>query len=155
MSIRSTSGNFLRNFKDNISSLLSSSKSRLDSIVGQAKTSLGNLFSGGFTGMSESGMETLVQEIDKYCQSIEAKIAEFNEKGDIEVALKGDVQVAAMDFVAAIKELLQAYVSTMRQEVSEAREAYQNFLAAGKQISQDVQSAASDIRSNAADIRLD
>ena len=43
----------------------------------------------------------------------------------------------------------------MKQGIRESQQAYENFLASGKSISQDVQSAASDIRSNAASIRLD
>lgn len=58
-------------------------------------------------------------------------------------------------FIAAIKELLTAYVSTMKQEIEEADEAYQNFMQSGQSVAQDVNSAASEIRSNASSIRLD
>lgn len=155
MAIRNANDRFNRTFTDGMALVLEDSRNRIANVVGSVKKSIGNIFNGGFAGMSEAGMSELASEINKYCKRIEAKIAEFNEHGDIEVALKGDVQVAALDFVAAIKELLRAYVSTMRQEITEAKEAYQNFLAAGRQISQDIQSDAGEIRSNASDIRLD
>ena len=105
--------------------------------------------------MSESGMAELKTQLQNYCSEIQAQIDQFDQTGDITGALKGEVQNAAYDFIAAIKTLLQAYVSTMKQEIAEADEAYQNFISAGQSISSDVQSAASDIRSNASNISLD
>lgn len=155
MSIRSTVGNFTHSVQDNISSLLATAKTQVENIVGSTTTSLTNIWSGGFTGMSESGMAELKTQLSNYCQEIQDLIESFDQTGDITMALKGDVQTAAYDFIAAIKTLLQAYVSTMRQEIEEADEAYRNFMASGQSISQDVSDAASDIRSNANSIRLD
>lgn len=155
MSIRSTLGNITHNAEDFISNIFNGARTALENIVGNVSTSLSNIWSGGFVGMSESGIDELCSQIENYCQSIEAQIAQFDEKGNIENALKGDVQVAAADFIAAVKQLLQAYVSTMRQEIAESHEAYTNFVNSGKSIAQDVESAASDIRSNADSIKLD
>lgn len=155
MSIKSTVGNITHNVQDTLSSVLNTATTQIENIIGSTTTSLSNIWSGGFTGMSEGGMEELKTALINYCEEIQGLIDGFDQTGDITSALKGDVQTAAYDFVAAIKELLQAYVSTMKQEISEADEAYQNFMASGKSISQDVQSAASDIRSNASSIRLD
>ncbi len=155
MSIRSTVGNMNHSFKDTISSTLTTIKTKLEGIVGSTSTALSNIWSGGFTGMSESGMTALKESLKTYCQEIEELIASFDQRGDITSALKGEVQDASYEFIAAIKELLQAYVSTMKQEIAEADQAYQNFVSSGKSISQDVQNSASDIRSNASSIRLD
>lgn len=155
MSISSTIGNISYNVQDNISSLLSFGRTSIENIVGTTTTSLSNLWDGGFTGMSEAEMENLKQALTKYCADIQDVISGFDQTGDITQALKGDVQTAAYDFIAAIKVLLQAYVSTMKQEIAEADEAYRNFVASGKSISQDVQAAAADIRQNAKSISLD
>lgn len=155
MSIRSTVGNITHSVQDTLSSVLTTAKTQIENIVGTTTTSLTNIWSGGFTGMSESGMAELKTQLTNYCQEIQELIESFDQTGDITVALKGDVQTAAYDFIAAIKTLLQAYVSTMKQEIAEADEAYRNFLASGQSIAQDVSDAASDIRSNASNISLD
>lgn len=155
MSIRSTVGNIAHNVQDRLSSILTTGKTQIENIVGSVTTSLSNIWSGGFTGMSESGMTELKTQLTNYCQEVQDLIDGFDQTGDITSALKGDVQTAAYDFIDAIKKLLQAYVSTMKQEIAEADEAYQNFVSSGQSIAQDVQAAASDIRSNASSISLD
>lgn len=154
-SIKSTIGNIAHNVQDTLSSVLTSAKTQIENIVGGTTTALSNIWSGGFTGMSETGMTELKNQLTKYCEEVQGVIDSFDQSGDITSALKGEVQEAAYDFIAAIKTLLQAYVSTMKQEIAEADEAYQNFIASGQSISQDVQSSASDIRSNASNISLD
>lgn len=155
MSVQSAIGNFTRGAQDTISDILTGAKTNFDGIVGTTSTALGSLWSGGFVGMSESGMEQLKQAIETYCTEIEAIINEFNEEGDIDNALKGDVNTAARDFIHAVKELLQAYVSRMRQEKIDADEAWNNWKQASQDISQNVTSDAEQIRSDAASIRID
>lgn len=155
MSIRSTVGNLTHSVQDTLSTALNTAKTQLENIVGSTTTTLSNVWSGGFVGMSEAGFEDLKTQLTNYCQDIQDIITGFDEKGNIEVALKGELQTAAADFIAAIKELLTAYVSTMKQEIEEADEAYQNFMQSGQSVAQDVNSAASEIRSNASSIRLD
>lgn len=155
MSIKSTIGNFSHSVQDTISSTLTTAKTQIENIVGSTTTGLSNIWNGGFTGMSESGMSELKTQLEAYCREVQDLINGFDQTGDITSALKGDVQTAAYDFIAAVKDLLQAYVSTMKQEIREADEAYQNFLKSSQSISQDVSDAASDIRSNASSISLD
>lgn len=155
MAISNVVGNFTHNVRDSLSTTLTTAKTQIENIVGSTSTSLSNVWSGGFTGMSDAGMSELKTQLTTYCQEIEDLIESFDQSGDITSALKGDVQTATYDFIAAIKTLLKAYVSTMKQEIAEADEAYNNFLQAGQSISQDVNDAASDIRSNASSIRLD
>lgn len=155
MSIKSTIGNITHSVGDNLSSVLNTARTQIENIVGTATTTLSNVWSGGFTGMSESGISELKTQLSNYCEEVQGLIDSFDQTGDITSALKGEVQTAAYDFIAAIKTLLQAYVSTMRQEIDEVEEAYQNFMKSGQSIATDVQSAASDIRSNANSISLD
>lgn len=155
MSIRSTIGNITRNVQDTLSTTLTTAKTQIENIVGSTTTSLSNIWSGGFTGMSETGIAELKTQLTNYCQEIQDIIEGFDQTGDITSALKGEVQTSAYDFIAAIKTLLEAYVSTMKQEIEEADEAYQNFLTSSQSIAQDVNDAASDIRSNASSISLD
>lgn len=155
MSIKSTIGGFIRDVQDNLSSILVTAKTQIEGIVGGIGASLSDIWSGGFTGMSEAGIAELKVQIGKYISDVQALIDGFDQTGDITSALKGDTQTAAYDFIAAIKKLLQAYVSTMKQELAEVDEAYTNFMASSQSIAQDVNEAASDIRSNASQISLD
>lgn len=157
MSIRSSISNITHTTEDKLTSILTMGKTRLDNIVGKTTTALSvsNIWSGGFTGMSEDGIANLKSYLSTYCEDIQATIDGFDQTGDITSALRGDVQTAAYDFIDAIKKLLQAYVSTMRQEIDEADEAYKNYTSAAKSIAADTTSDASDIRKNADSIRLD
>ena len=155
MAIKSTLGNMSYSVQDTLSSILTTTKTQIGNIVGSVSTSLSNIWQGGFTGMSESGFAELKTQLSNYCNDVQGLIDGFDQTGDITSALKGDVQTAAYEFIGAIKELLKAYVSRMRQEISEADEAYANFLQSSQSISQDVQSAAQEIRTNASQIKLD
>lgn len=155
MSVQSVLGNLKHEFDDRVNDALTGGKAFFDNLVGTTSASMGNMWSGGFVGMSESGMEQLKQAIETYCKEIEAIIDEFNEEGDIDNALKGEVNTAARDFIRAVKQLLQAYVSTMRQGKDEANEAWNNWKQASQDISQNVTSDAEQIRSNAKQIRID
>jgi HPt (histidine-containing phosphotransfer) domain-containing protein len=155
MSLQSRVGDITRGVQDTINEALNQADSLFENIIGNATTALNNIWDGGFAGMSADGMESLKTALENYCKNIEAQIASFNEQGNLEIALKGEAQAAAVDFVGAVKQLLQAYVSRMRQEISEADEAYNNWIAASKGLASDVRSDADDIRSNAASVRLD
>ncbi len=155
MSVRSAVGNLTHTIQDNLAIILNIKRTEIENIVGSATTSLSNIWSGGFTGMSETGIAELKTQLINYCQDIQDIISDFDQTGDITSALKGEVQNAAYEFIAAIKVLLQAYVSQMKKGIAEADEAYQNFVKAAQSISQDVESAAQDIRSQARDINIE
>lgn len=155
MSIRSVVGNITHGAQDDITSLLNIAQTQMENIVGSAQAAFTNLWSGGFVGMSESGIEAIKEALTKYCNEVENLIQEFDENGNIEVALKGETQQAAAEFIAAVKRLLQAYVSTMRASIKDADEAYKNWSQSSKSIATDVASDAENIRSNAEKIRID
>lgn len=155
MSIQSTVGNIKHNIGDNVSTVVSQGKSRLASIVNSTTTSFRNVWSGGFAGMSDTGIQELKNQLNKFCKEIDDLISSFDQEGDITQALKGDPQTAAYDFIDAVKKLLVAYVSQMRKEISEMDDAYASFVESGKSIASDVNAAAQDIRANAEAIKID
>lgn len=155
MSIRSFLGNTVNVVGDTAGSVINSARITLENIVGSVTTGFSNLWEGGFTGMSQTGVEDLKAALQKYCDDIEAIINGFDETGDISAALKGEAQQAAIDFIKAIKTMLEAWVSQIKVNISELDEAYRLFTEDNKNIAQDVQQAASDIRQNAEQIRLD
>lgn len=155
MSIQSTVGNIKHSVGDTVSTVVSQGKSRLASIVNSTTTSFRNVWSGGFAGMSDTGIQELKNQLNKFCKEIDDLISSFDQEGDITQALKGDPQTAAYDFIDAVKKLLVAYVSQMRKEISEMDDAYASFVESGKSIASDVNAAAQDIRANAEAIKID
>lgn len=155
MSIQSTVGNIKHSVGDTVSTVVSQGKSRLESIINSTTTSFRNVWSGGFAGMSDTGIQELKNQLNKFCKEIDDLISSFDQEGDITQALKGDPQTAAYEFIDAVKKLLVAYVSQMRKEISEMDDAYASFVESGKSIASDVNAAAQDIRANAEAIKID
>lgn len=155
MSVKSTINNLVHDVDDNLSSAITTAKSSIQNIVGTVKTSLSNVWSGGFTGMDEKGLAELKTQIKNYCNDIQSIINEFDVDGNIEVALKGLIQEGAQDFIKAIKDILNAYVSTIKEELDVVDEAYSNFSKSALQIKTDVVADAEQIRSDANKIKID
>ena len=155
MSLQSVVGNTKVGAQNAISNILSTATSSIQNIIGNAKTGLSNIWSGGFAGMSESGMADLKTALKNYCDAIEAQINTFDEEGNISNAYKGNINNAAREYIRSIKELLNAYVTQMKANISEADEAYQNYMTGSESLSQSVSSDAESIRSEASKIRLD
>lgn len=155
MSIQSTVGNIQHSVGDTVSTVVSQGKSRLASIVNSTTTGFKGIWSGGFAGMSDTGIKELENQLNKFCNEIDDLISSFDQEGDITQALKGDPQTAAYDFIDAVKKLLVAYVSRMKIEIDEMDKAYDSFKAASKSIAKDVKAAADGIRANAAAIKID
>ena len=155
MSLQSRVGDIVNQVEDQINNLVSQASTSFENTVGSISTNLNNIWSGGFAGMSDQGMETLKSALTTFCNDLQATINGFDEQGNLEVALKGEAQAAAVEFVSAVKQLLQAYVSRMKQQIAEADQAYQNWLAASGGLASDVRSDATEIRNNANSIKLD
>ncbi len=155
MSLQSVTGNFIHDTSDSISTIITGARSTFDGIVGTATAGLSSLWSGGFVGMSEAGIEELKNAINTYCNDVQSIIDGFNEEGDIDGAFKGETNVAAREFIRAVKALLNAYVSTMRKFKDEANEAWTNWKQSSQDISTQVQANADDIRSQASGINID
>lgn len=155
MSVQSSISTFTYSVEDKISVALRTGKNTILNAVGTLTTKAGSLFNGGFVGMSDSGFESLKNAIKKYCEDLQTTINGYNSDADITGALKGDTQVAAQEFIEAIKGLLDAYISTIKQEIDEAQEAYENFKSSSASIKSNVVSDAEQIRSDAKSISLD
>ena len=154
MSIRSALNNTINSFKETMSSVLGRSKSSISSIVGTASTGINGIFSGGFVGMDEEGMEELYNELKKYIDELEEIIDSVTYYERLEDAYKGKIQETVIDYIESVKKLLRSYITTLRQEIEEAKEAYNNFVASAESISANATQDAEEIRSESEKIRL-
>lgn len=155
MSIGSALGNITSNVVNDLESILASAKSKLENIVGSVGTGLTNVWDGGFAGIDETNFHTLTEALNQYCVGIEELINGFNQRNKLEVAYKGAIQDAADEYVAAVKNILVAYVTRMRTNIAEAETAFANYKQGAAAIAQNVTSDAQSIRAEANEIKLD
>ena len=155
MSIQSTVGNITHNVQDVFDTVVNGASSKLEGIVGTISTAVTNLYSGGFVGLSREGMAELDSALETYIGELEDIINGFNEEADAADAYAGQIKTAVHEYVVSVQKLLSAYVTTLRQEVEEANEAFNNMNQADQDVSQNVTSDASDVAGNAESIRKD
>ena len=155
MALQTYVNDITHNVEDAVSSAYNYAKNAFAQINGSVTTGLKTLWSGGFVGMSEQGVADIETALENYIAEIQGIIDGFDPEGDISVALAGAPKTAAYDFIQAVKLLLQAYVSTMRAEKAEMREAYDNFIKAGQNVSTQVTQDAEQIRQDAQTIKMD
>lgn len=155
MSIQSAVGNLVSGVNNDLQSILMAAKTALQNIVGSVNTGLNTMWSGGFAGIDENNLDIMKNALIEYCDTIDAHINEFDQMSKLEVAYKGVIQDAADEFVKSVKDILVAYVSTMRRNISEADNAFQNYKEAAQQIAQNVSTDAEQVRSEAQKIKLD
>ena len=157
MSIQSGLGNIASGAGNIGQSTLTWATGRIESIMGTVKTGLGSIWGGGFAGISEAKLNSdLIPAIEKYCETISNSINQFNAEADVTSSFAGpEVQAAVSEFVSSVKDLLTAYVSTMRQEIAAAQGAYQQYQSGAQSVGSSVSSTAQEIRGAASGIRLD
>lgn len=157
MTIESGLGNLVTGAGNAGQAGLAWANARLENIVGSVKTGLGNIWGGGFAGISIERINSdLIPAVNKYCETIESAINQFNADADVTSSFAGtELETAVQDFIKAIKELLAAYVSTMRKEIAAINSAYEQYTSGAQNVASNVASNASEIRAAANDIRLD
>lgn len=157
MSIQSGIGNITAGVGNAVDGGLAWASSRLESLVGTVKAGLGNIWGGGFAGISKDKIDAdLIPALERYCETIEDSINQFNADADVTSSFAGpELAPAVKDFVSAIKELLKAYVSTMRKEIASVNSAYEQYTTGSQSVASNVSTNAQDIRSAASEVRLD
>ena len=116
----------------------------------------GNTGSVDFGGISEKGKEELNNTIDTFCNDVSDLVNQFDDKAEITKAFKGArLEEAIHDFLSAVKELLNAYVSVTRQNQVDLKIALERWQEADASVKNLADSAAQDIRTEANNIKLD
>lgn len=156
INILNSASNLSSNILNDVDTLRDSGKMALENILGTLQTGLSNVFDGGFAGLDEANYSTLENAINNYVKNIQGIVADFNpENAGIDIAYKGDVRLAVDEFLAAIKLILQAYVSTMKVEIVESKTAFEKWNQDTKKVAGNVSSNAEQISTNAKKISLD
>lgn len=137
--------------------------SSTDSIVAKAIGGSGSNFFerfhlfDGFTGISQSGIEQLSNNLLSYVAELQAIVDGYNENANLNNALAAESKAAeaAKKFIGDIKVLIQAYVSTIKVYAETATKAYENWSNSDTSIGSDVETSGSDIRQAAENLSLD
>lgn len=156
VNINNTASNMFSAVLNEVQANRATGQTILDNLIGTMKTSITNMFDGGFAGLDQKNYSTLEAAIEKYVDDIQAIISGFNaDSAGAEVAYKGDVKVAVDEFIVSIKKILEAYVSTMRMEITESRGAFIRWTQETRNVAAGVSQNASDISKAAETISLD
>lgn len=138
------------NPQDSISGALGN----IRSLFGSTSASLSHVWNGGFAGIDAARFDDLKVAMNSYVNSVQESINEFSELGAMTRAYKG-MDNAIIDYISSIKNLLNAYVSTLKRDIVEADMAFQNYQAAAKSIAMGISNDAQMIRSQAGQIKID
>jgi hypothetical protein len=141
--------------KNAISPMINTVVSKVNGIIGNVKAGFTNVFGEGLVGIDETNAGTINDAVEEYIRTMEDCLASYNTKTDIGAGLKGDAKDAAEVFLEAIRDLMSAYVSNMRQSKHDLEEVLANYKAGSQNIAQQVTSDAEDIRSQAQSIHMD
>ncbi len=155
MSLQSSLGNIASAIGNDISGAINTISSRLNGILGDAKTQITSIWDGGFVGIDAKNAPMIAAALEKYISTIQDTLDRFNQITDIDRALKGASAEAAKEFLDAIKELMNAYVTQMRQDSKDLQEVIASYEQGSQDIARQVSQNAQDIRSEAEQIHLD
>lgn len=116
----------------------------------------GNSGSVDFGGISQTGKDELDKSIETFCNDVTDLVNQFDDKAEITKAFKGaKLEESVHDFLSSIKELLNAYVSLIRQNQDDLETAWTRWQEADQSVQSLASSAAQDIRTEANSIKLD
>lgn len=114
MSIQSIAGNIGSSIYRGVGGTFSEIGNRIENLLGGAVAQLSSLWDGGFVGFDMNNYQILTSAIEAHVQAMEVIISSFNTEAYIGGALKGEAMEAAIEYVRAIKQLLDAYATTYR-----------------------------------------
>lgn len=154
-SLRADYGNMRAGYDNFVTNNVNQGISSMENAVGTFVAGLTSIWDGGFVGINTNNVGEIRDAIKNYCNEIEAHIASFNENASLEVAVKGKMNDASQDFIRSVKELLEAYVSTMKASLTDLEVAVQAMETSDSDLSNQISSNAQDIRSAAQAIRID
>ena len=155
MSLRNFAGNVAASIQNSVEIALNSVKSRVSSVTSTVTTAASNVFSGGFVGINESNISELKTAIDNYCNTIEDAIAGFNAAAQTDAAYKGAIAEGVSEYILSIKEMLQAYVSQMRIELTNLDQYVAAYKQHASSMATDISADAQALRSEATSIKID
>lgn len=155
MSLKTFTENLGNGIANRVNQAVTHAKSAIGNIIGTAKASFTSIWDGGFAGISEQGIEELKNALKQYCAAIEDHIASFNTAVPTEGAFAGPIRDASVDYLESIKDLLKAYVSTMKVNLDDLDAAFAAYMKQSNELAANIRSDAESIRSQAAQIKLD
>lgn len=123
--------------------------------IGTAQATFSTLWDGGFVGIDVNNYTVIRDEIDTLMTKVEQVLTQFNANAEFETGVKGEAADAAAEYVKAVNELLIAYVTTYRNFIKLADDAVAQMKAGDQQNAASIRTAADEIRSRAAEIRVD
>lgn len=129
-------------------------KGKLEMIVGNAKMTFTIQYEGNFAGMDANGVSYLINAINNYITQAEAIMNDFGHNS-LEGALAGKVKDALEEYINAIKDLLNAYITKFRINIEDLNKVQEAYTKANEELGQNMETDAADVKTLAKDINLD
>lgn len=155
MSIQSYLGNLGASIGSTVSQGLDEISNFMQGVVGTATSKIGSIYDGGFIGINADNWDTIKTAVEALIKAAEEDLDKFNELANKDGALKGLAKEATGDYLVACKDLLYAYISTYKNFITYAEESLNALNEGDTQNAQAIQAATQDIQSAATQIRVD
>lgn len=152
MGIQSIIGDVTSQLGNTIQSTLSQINAAVSGLADQVGTFVANIWSGGFAGVSN--FDDLKSAVNTYATSIQQTVDEYNPDAEITGTFKGTVEEAIKEYVKSTKDLLNAYVSLVKQWNAELDEAYANYQQGAQGTAASVSADAATVEAQAQSINI-
>lgn len=118
--------------------------------AGAIKTSVAN--GSAFVGLNYDQVPTIRQAIRDYVKKIQDAASGLNDAAQAENAVKGEVVAATQQYLKALKEVLDAYITGLLVYSDKMEEYYQAYKSSDTTLSSDVSQEATALSNSAADL---
>lgn len=108
-----------------IGNQLDVANSYLSTIADAIGTFVANIWSGGFAGVSD--FDDLKQSIETYSNNVQEIVNTYDASAQVDATFKGQAGQELTSFIAATKELLDAYVNYVKSWNKELDEIYEKY----------------------------
>lgn len=118
--------------------------------AGAIKTSVAN--GSAFVGLNYDQVPAIRQAVRDYVKRIQDAASGLNDAAQAENAVKGEVVAATQQYLKALKEVLDAYITGLLVYSDKMEEYYQAYKASDTTLSSDVSQEATSLSNSAADL---
>lgn len=138
-----------------INTVISSRQTFFKNMIGETVANLSSLWDGGFVGINDSNRAAVYDAVKELVTNVGNVVNEFNSDQTLEGALQGPARVAAKDYIDAVKELLNAYVSSYNNFGNILQNAFSDTDSAHQDIASSTEDEVTRLRNEANNMKVE
>ena len=155
MGIKNQIGNAISGLKSAWSNTTQEIGSRINAIFDSTTTKIGSIYSGGFIGVDANNWTAIKTSVEDLISAANEDINKFNDLANRDDALKGEAATALGEYLTACKGLLQAYVTTYRNFITDGETALAAMNTGDTENAKAIQQASAEVNEQAQSIQVD